>query len=143
MLKKAQEDYRAAEHLFHKDLDWVTFHKEVLGVEGLVKKAFKQLADLEAFERTEEYAGIQQMVARLRERSGVLPPPQDSTRVITIRIPQSLHDALRGEAHQLHTSMNKLCISKLLQLVDGELVPAENERARAARKAQATEESPA
>jgi hypothetical protein len=36
-----------------------------------------------------------------------------------------MHEALKDEARQHHTSMNKLCISKLLQVVDDELVPAE------------------
>jgi hypothetical protein len=45
--------------------------------------------------------------------------------VITVRLPKSLHESLRAEAHDRHTSMNKLCISKLLQVVDGELVPSE------------------
>jgi len=36
-----------------------------------------------------------------------------------------LHESLRHEAHERHTSMNKLCISKLLQIVDRELVPVE------------------
>jgi predicted HicB family RNase H-like nuclease len=45
--------------------------------------------------------------------------------VITVRLPKSLHESLRAEAHDRRTSMNKLCISKLLQVVDGDLVPAE------------------
>ena len=68
---------------------------------------------------------IQQMVAKLRERSS---EPQDSrepTRVITVRLPKSLHESLRAEAHDRKTSMNKLCISKLLQIVDETLVPTE------------------
>jgi len=51
--------------------------------------------------------------------------PVQRTEVITIRIPQSLHAALRVEAHEHHTSMNKLCISKLLQFIDTEMVPSE------------------
>jgi predicted HicB family RNase H-like nuclease len=45
--------------------------------------------------------------------------------VITVRLPKSLHESLRAEAHDRRTSMNKLCISKLLQVIDDELVPAE------------------
>ena len=37
----------------------------------------------------------------------------------------SAHESLRAEAHDRRTSMNKLCISKLLQVIDEELVPAE------------------
>ena len=50
-------------------------------------------------------------------------PDGEPTRVITVRIPQCLHDALRIEAFEHRTSMNKLCISKLLQFVDADNVP--------------------
>ena len=51
--------------------------------------------------------------------------PSEPPQVITIRLPRCLHDALRVEAHEHRTSMNKLCISKLLQLIDAEMVPGE------------------
>ena len=50
---------------------------------------------------------------------------EEPTRVITVRLPKSLHEALRVEAHEHQTSMNKLCISKLLQFIDGDKVPTE------------------
>ena len=53
-------------------------------------------------------------------------PKPEPTRVVTVRIPRSLHDALRVEAHEHRTSMNKLCISKLLQFIDTGMVPAES-----------------
>ena len=36
-----------------------------------------------------------------------------------------MDDALRAEAHDRRTSMNQLCISKLLQMIDEQLVPAD------------------
>lgn len=117
--------YRVAFELFRQDPDWVTFFREVLGVDGVVRQVFPTSADLAKFEQSREYAEIQQMVAKLRERSS---EPQDSrepTRVITVRLPKSLHESLRAEAHDRKTSMNKLCISKLLQIVDEGLVPTE------------------
>jgi hypothetical protein len=36
-----------------------------------------------------------------------------------------MHEYLRTEAHDLRTSMNKLCISKLLQVIEQDLIPAE------------------
>ena len=47
--------------------------------------------------------------------------------MITVRLPKSMHESLRTEAHDLRTSMNKLCISKLLQVIGEEMIP--NERA--------------
>ncbi|HVW38206.1 MAG TPA: hypothetical protein VHB99_12910, partial [Pirellulales bacterium] len=140
MTTKEQEVYLAAEQLFHRNLDWVTFYRETLGVDGIVRKVFPSKEDMAAFEQCREYEAIQLMVAKLRGRGNLLPQPQEATRVITVRLPQSLHDSLRIEAHQMQTSMNKLCISKLMQLVDGQLVPTDV-LAKAQREAEETEEA--
>ena len=126
---KEQEVFRIAHELFSNGPDWVTFFREVLGLEGVVKQAYPSAEEMARFEQTQEYAEIQQMLAKLRERSKVVATTDDSqepTRVITVRLPKSLHESLRAEAHERRTSMNKLCISKLLQVVDEELIPVEN-----------------
>lgn len=112
--------FRMAETLFRQDPDWVTFFREVLGVDGLVRKSFGTPEDLADFEQTSEYSQIQEMLKRLRERGAEKPTFQEQSRVITVRLPRSLHEALQDEAHRRRTSMNKLCIAKLLQLVDDE-----------------------
>jgi predicted HicB family RNase H-like nuclease len=124
---KEQEVYRIAHELFSQTPDWVTFFREVLGLEGIVKQAYPSVEEQAEFERTREYQEIQQMLAKLRERSAATPIPDDlePTRVITVRLPKSLHEALRAEAHERRTSMNKLCISKLLQVVDEQLIPTD------------------
>jgi len=38
---------------------------------------------------------------------------REPNKVVTIRIPQSLHEALKEEAHQRRCSMNKLASAKL------------------------------
>jgi predicted HicB family RNase H-like nuclease len=103
----------------------VTFFREVLGVDGLIRKLFPSADDLAAFEKTDEYAEIQNMLAKLRERNGAAADDKEPTRVITVRLPKSLHESLRAEAHDRKTSMNQLCISKLLHVLNGEFVPAE------------------
>ena len=65
---------------------------------------------------------IQKMVASLRTRKAG-GSKNEATRVITVRLPESLHEALKAEASDHNTSMNKLCISKLLQVL------VENEKA--------------
>jgi hypothetical protein len=97
----------------------------VLGIKGAVRRAFPEPEALGAFEQTPEYAEIRHMLAKLRDRRGLVSAPTEPNRVITVRLPQSLHDLLRAEAHDRHTSMNKLCISRLLQMVDDQLVPAD------------------
>ncbi|MEX2120514.1 MAG: toxin-antitoxin system HicB family antitoxin [Pirellulales bacterium] len=123
MSSKEQQIHRVATGLFHQNVDWVTFYREIFGVGGLVRRTFTDAAALATFEQTSQYSEIQQMLARLRAKSAPLPEPTEPTRVITIRLPKSLHDSLKCEASNHRTSMNKLCISKLLQMVDGELIP--------------------
>ena len=122
---KQQEVCRVAGEMFRQNPDWVTFFREVLGVEGVVRRMFNNPDEMDAFEQSQEYAEIQQMVAKLRERSKHQTESNEPTRVITVRLPKSLHESLRAEAHQRRTSMNQLCISKLLQIIDNELVPSD------------------
>jgi predicted HicB family RNase H-like nuclease len=116
---------RIAAEMFQQQPDWVTFFREVLGVDGLVAKLFPTREAMAEFEKSPEYAEIQAMVAKLRERSGSQEQGKEPTRVITVRLPKSLHESLRAEAHNRKTSMNQLCISKLLQVIDEQLVPTE------------------
>ena len=122
MSEHGQDVYRVASHLYETTPDWVTFFREVLGVGGLIRRTYSDPAALALFEQSNEYQHIQQMLAKLRERPAPA-DPGEPTRVITVRLPQSLHESLQAEAYEKHTSMNKLCISKLLQVVDNELIP--------------------
>ena len=126
MNEQRQDVFRIADEIYRQRPSWVTFFREVLGVDGIVRQVYNSPENLAQFEQTAEYQKIQQMLAKLRENDSDLPGgPREPTRVITVRLPKSLHESLRAEAHDRHTSMNKLCISKLLQVVDEDLVPAE------------------
>jgi predicted HicB family RNase H-like nuclease len=120
---KHEELHRYATALFDQGTDWVTFYRETLGLHGAVRHAFPNRDAMAEFEQTEAYQEIQRLLTKLRENEE--PHPDEPTRVITVRLPKSLHEALRAEAHEHCTSMNKLCISKLLQFIDGEMVPTE------------------
>ena len=122
---RRQEVHRIAGELYRQSPDWVTFFREVLGVEGVARRMFPSADEFLTFEQSDEYSEIQQMVAKLRESNRVQPQGSEPTRVITVRLPKSLHESLRTEAHERRTSMNKLCISKLLQVIDGNLIPHE------------------
>jgi len=123
--EKDQAVLQAARDLFAKDPDWVSFFREILGLTGVIRRNYSTQEALQEFERTEAYAEVQQMLTKLRERGTEAGPPQEPTRVITVRLPRSLHEMLRAEAHEHRTSMNKLCISKLLQFIDTQFVPAD------------------
>ncbi len=129
MLAQSQETYRevlqVADNLYRQDPDWVTFFREVLGIDGIVRRKFPSFEDLTKFEQTDEFDRIQKMLVKLREKRNASDPETEPTRVITVRLPKSMHEYLRTEAHDLRTSMNKLCISKLLQVIGEEMIPNE------------------
>lgn len=122
---KRHEVHRIATELFKQQPDWVTFFRKVLGVDGIARQLFPTAPEMTSLEQSPEYNQIQQMLAKLRERGGSPPDASEPTRVITVRLPKSLHESLRTEAHEKRTSMNKLCISKLLQMVDEGLIPSD------------------
>ena len=115
------EASRVASALYCQDPDWVTFFREILGIGGVVRRLFPEREWMGKFEKTTEYSEIQLMLARLRQRSSTRGDSQEPMRVITVRLPRSLHETLHAEACAHQTSMNKLCITKLLRVVDGEL----------------------
>jgi predicted HicB family RNase H-like nuclease len=130
VLAQSQEKYRevfqVAENLYRQDPDWVTFFREVLGIEGAVRRGFPSFDELTRFEQSEEYENIQKMLVKLREKRTTTDTETEPTRVITVRLPKSMHEYLRTEAHDLRTSMNKLCISKLLLVIGEEMIPNES-----------------
>ncbi len=117
---RCQKVLGVARQLYQSGPDWVTFFREVLGVEGAARKVFVEQNDFSSFEKSTEYADIQQMVNSLRTRKGSGANANEATRVITVRLPESLHEALKAEATDHNTSMNKLCIAKLLQVLADE-----------------------
>jgi predicted HicB family RNase H-like nuclease len=123
MIEKRQEVLRSANDIYSKNAPWGNFYREVFGVGGIVRTAFPNPDSLAEFEQSEEFQHIQKMLAQLREKEGeAADDGKEPTRVITVRLPKSLHEALRAEAYDRQTSMNKLCITKLLQVIEDELV---------------------
>lgn len=102
--------------------DWEDFFREIMSMQGLIHQMFPSVAQRREFETTPEYVEIQHMMAEMRGRRKKRRQDREKTRVITVRLPESLHASLQHEAEQLNTSMNKLCISKLLQIIDKQLV---------------------
>jgi predicted HicB family RNase H-like nuclease len=129
VLTQTTEQYQpilqTARQLYESEPDWVTFFREILGVDGIVRRQFTRLEDLTAFEKSQEFDQIQKWLVKLREQKNSTDTESEPTRVITVRLPKSMHEYLRTEAHDLRTSMNKLCISKLLQVIEQDLIPTE------------------
>ena len=108
---------------FQDATDWVKFFREVLGVDGVVRRMFPSPDQLAAFEQSQEYRSIQQMVAQLRAKGDDIGDDKEPIKVITVRMPKSLHESLRMESFDKRMSMNQLCISKLLQVIEEEMGP--------------------
>ncbi len=120
----AQEVQTVAEGLYQRRPDWVTFYREILGVNGVVRRLYRTPEAFAEFEQSETYDQIQRMINDLRKgKAAPVDEKEEPTRVITVRMPKSLHESLQEEAHDLRTSMNKLCISKLIQIIDEQRVP--------------------
>ena len=109
-----------AERLHSMAPEWVVFFREVLGVDGIVRRTFNTPEALVRFECTPHYARIREMLDSLREQQRDRPAEREVQRVVTVRMPSSLHETLKAEADQLRVSINTLCISKLMKLIDGE-----------------------
>jgi predicted HicB family RNase H-like nuclease len=114
---RCQKILAVAKQLYQGNPDWVTFFREVLGVDGAARSVFTSQPDFIAFEKSPEFTEVQNLVNSLRNRKISPSAINEPTRVITVRLPESLHEALKAEANDHNTSMNKLCISKLLQVL--------------------------
>jgi predicted HicB family RNase H-like nuclease len=114
---RCQKVLAVAKQLHQGNPDWVTFFREVLGVDGAARSVFQSQQEFIAFEKSNEFSDIQSLVNNLRNRKVSPSAINEPTRVITVRLPESLHEALKAEASDHNTSMNKLCISKLLQVL--------------------------
>ena len=134
--ERRKEAIRMASEMFRNRPHWVVFFREILGVGGVVRQLFPSMEDMGEFQQSEEYRVIQRMLTQLRgqEEPG---KEREQTRVITVRLPAAVHDALREEAKGLETSINKLCITKLLR----EVTAYEQEAAEGALEEEAFEKA--
>jgi len=107
-----------AERLFAMEPEWVVFFREVLGVDGIVRRTFSDADSLMRFECSPQYARIREMLDGLRSRQSDRASQREIQRVVTVRMPKSLHETLKSEAEQMRVSINTLCISKLMKLLD-------------------------
>lgn len=131
--QRGKEVLRLAQEAFAKTGSWVVFYREAMGTEGFVRKLFPSNSEMRAFEDTPEFAELQEMIAAVRSQDTSKGDAAEPERMITIRLPKSLHDTLRTEADDMNLSINKLCISKLLQRIESRFVPVQQGRRRGRR----------
>lgn len=131
--QRGREVLRLAEEAFAGTGSWVIFYREMLGIDGVVRKLFPSADEMRQFESSSEFAELQEMVAAMRSQDTSKGDSAEAERMITIRLPKSLHDSLRIEADELNLSINKLCISKMLQRIESRFIPIQQGRRRGRR----------
>jgi len=131
--QRGREVLRVAQEAFTKTGSWVVFYREMLGADGVVRKLYSEPTEMRFFENSSEFAELQEMVAAMRSQDSSKGDSTEPERMITIRLPKSLHDALRIEADEMNLSINKLCISKLLQRIESRFIPIQQGRRRGRR----------
>ena len=128
--ERGREVVRLAQDAFAQTGNWVVFYREMLGADGVVRRLFPELEELRLFEQSSEFAELQEMLAAMRSQDASKADSTEPERMITIRLPKSLHDALKIESEESNLSINKLCISKLLQPIEGRFIPIQQGRRR-------------
>jgi predicted HicB family RNase H-like nuclease len=123
----------AAAELFGLAPTWTAFYREILGADGLMKLCVCTGDEMAAFECSAEQSKLLEMLTVLRSRDLPENDPHEQQRMITVRIPKSLHDSICEEANELAVSVNKLCISRLLQKVDKKMIPTSSQKRRGRR----------
>ncbi len=108
---------RVAQALYETDPDWLTFFREIFGVDGAIRRVFLDPDELSRFERSDACQRIRGLMNDLRGRRRI-PEEREPEKMITIRLPASIHSYLLSEAEARGTSMNKLCIARLVQMMD-------------------------
>lgn len=127
---RCQQAFDVANELFGNAPTWVCFYRELMGGGGMIHTLFSTKDDFGAFLRTDQYYQIQMMLTALRSRDLPENDPNDPQRMITVRLPKSLHEAMCEEAGRLNISVNRLCISRMLQLLDPKMIPETTSKPR-------------
>jgi predicted HicB family RNase H-like nuclease len=122
-----------AEEAFAKTGSWVIFFREILGIGGIVQQLFSDPDEFKQFTAGPEYATLHEMLAAIRSQDQSKSDAAEPERMITIRIPRSLHELLQEESKASGLSINKLAISKLLWPANPRFIPEQQGRRRGRR----------
>lgn len=128
--QRPAEVVRIAIDVFTRTSSWVEFYRAILGPEGVARKLFKGADQNRFWESTDEFFQIQEMLTAIRSHDDLKSDSVEPLRMITIRLPHSMHEALKLESTERNTSINKLCLSKLLNGIDQRLIPQEKGQIR-------------
>ena len=69
-VEKQTEVKQIAEQLYAHKPDWVTFYREIMGVNGIAHQMFPGRQEFAAFEQSPAYQEILQLLTKLRQLPG-------------------------------------------------------------------------
>jgi len=141
--EKCRVVFETATELFGVAPTWTAFYRETLGGDGVSRALFTDVDEAREYEASDEHYKVMEMLTVLRSRDLPENDPHEQQRMITVRIPKSLHDSICDEANALAVSVNKLCISRLLQKVDLSMIPSSTQKRRGRRPGSAGVKVPA
>jgi len=124
---------QVAAELFGVAPTWTAFYRETLGVDGVAHRIFCEAEEYRSYECSESHTKVLEMLTVLRSRDLSDCDPNETQKMITVRIPKSLHDRICEEANELDVSVNKLAITRLLQRVDMSMLPSSAQKRRGRR----------
>lgn len=122
-----------ATELFGVAPTWTAFYRETVGAAGVARALFPDIEEAHQYECSDEHSKVMEMLTVLRSRDLPENDPHEPQRMITVRIPKSLHDSICSEANELAVSVNKLCITRMLQKIDTNLIPNSTQKRRGRR----------
>lgn len=124
---------RMAEEAFAKTGSWVVFYRAMLAPGGIVDQLYDGPEARRYFETTDEFADLLEMVAAVRSQDDSKSNAFEPERVITVRLPRSMHESVVREAEELELSINSYCLTKLLQPAGARFTPVESGKRRGRR----------
>ena len=130
MGERGKQVVRVASELFGVAPTWVAFFREVMAREGVIPTLFENTDERRTFEQSAEFGQVLDMLTALRSRDLPENDRSEVQRMITVRIPKCVHDYICDEANSLQVSVNKLCISRLLQRSDERMIPTSAQKRR-------------
>lgn len=108
---RADELSRLARDLARERPPWTVAYRRLLGPGGAAWRLFPTAADRQRLANSEVLAAVITVIAELMDGG----PPDEPIRVITPRIPASLHSRLKAEAATAQITLNRLATLKLLR----------------------------
>ncbi|MEO9590617.1 hypothetical protein [Rhodopirellula bahusiensis] len=116
---------KLAAEVFAQTGSWVVFYREIMGCDGVVWKLFPDAAQRRHFESSPEFAELLEIMTSIRSQDNSKTSLHEPERMITVRLPRSMHSTAVNEAAELGLSINSYCLTKLLQPINKRFTPEE------------------